>query len=237
MRVAGVLKFIALFVAILVALLAVPLLFLSGDAQRPAEPAAGMPWQIDLLEAGHSRVFGLEPGRSNLDDARRLLGPDVQLALLIAPEETGSVEAYYDSLQLGMLTGKMVLTLETTVAQREDMLKRARKAEYMQGATRRIDLDQADRSAMANVPISAIAFIPSASLDEEIILQRFGKPAERLHSSEHIEHFLYPEKGLEVRLDANGKEVLQYVAPRDFARLRDPLVALGTMIEPRRKRD
>jgi hypothetical protein len=40
-----------------------------------------------------------------------------------------------------------------------------------------------------------------------------------------VEHFLYPAKGLDLILDRKGKEVLQYVAPRDFARLREPLTA------------
>ena len=36
-------------------------------------------------------------------------------------------------------------------------------------------------------------------------------------------HLLYPDKGLDVVVDGNGKELLQYVAPRDFAELREPL--------------
>ena len=74
-------------------------------------------------------------------------------------------------------------------------------------------------------PIRSIAFIPSTNLDEATILQRFGAPAERLRGGEHIEHFLYPARGLDVVLDAKGKELPQYVAPRDFARLRQPLAA------------
>ncbi len=72
--------------------------------------------------------------------------------------------------------------------------------------------------------MSAIAFIPAANLDEAIVLQRFGAPDERIRADENREHFLYRAKGLDVQLDAKGKEVLQYVPPRDFARLRDPLV-------------
>ena len=60
-------------------------------------------------------------------------------------------------------------------------------------------------------------------MDEAIILQRFGTPAERIRQGETLEHFLYPDKGLDLVLDSKGKEVLQYVAPADFARLRAPL--------------
>jgi hypothetical protein len=223
--VSRLLKSILLFVAIVVALLAAPLLFISDDDRRVEAPAEGLPWQIEALAGGNSRVFGLSPGISTLDDARARFGPDAQIALIIAKGETGSVEAYYESLKAGFVTGKMILTLETSLAQREEMLQRAVKAEFMESATRRVELSDVDLQTMAKARISAMAFIPSANLSEEIVVQRFGPPAERIRASEQTEHFLYPDKGLDLRIDAKGKELLQYVAPRDFARLREPLLA------------
>lgn len=220
------LKAILLFVAIVAAFLAAPLLFISDD-QRVEQPAEGLPWQIELLADGSSRVFGLVPGASTLDDARARFGPDAQVALIIAKGETGSVEAYYETLKAGFVTGKMILTLDTSLAQREEMLKRAIKAEFMESTTRRIELNDVDLQAMAKTRIIAIAFIPSANLSEDIIAQRFGTPAERVRTSEQTEHFLYPDKGLDLQLDAKGKELLQYVAPREFSRLRDPLLAIA----------
>ena len=225
MRIPRIVKSVALFIAIVVLLLAVPLLFLPEEKPRDGAAASGLPWQIDLLADGGIRVFGLMPGRSTLTEARRQFGSDVQIALVVAPGETGSVEAYYEQLNAGFVTGKMILTLETTLAQREQMLQRARKAEYMESTTRRIALAEADLQAAESAVIGAITFIPTAALDEPVVLQRFGMPAERIRSSEHAEHFLYPDKGLDLRLDAKGKELLQYVAPREFARLRDPLIA------------
>lgn len=219
------LKSILLFVVIVVALLAAPLLFISDDGKPARQAAEGLPWQIELLANGHSRVFGLSPGISTLDDARARLGPDAQIAMIIAKGETGSVEAYYETLTAGFVTGKMILTLETTIAQREEMLKRAIKADFMESTTRRITLADDDLLALSKARVSAIAFIPSANLTEDVVLQRFGTPAERIRSSEHTEHFLYPAKGLDLRLDAKGKELLQYVAPQEFTRLRDPLLA------------
>ena len=39
-----------------------------------------------------------------------------------------------------------------------------------------------------------------------------------------VVHWLYPVKGLDVVVREEGKEVLQYVAPREFERLARPLV-------------
>lgn len=198
----------------------------SSPAPTPAD-LAGLPWQIDVLPDGSTRVIGLTPGRSTLAEARRKLGPEPQVAIVAAPGETGSLEAYFESVTLGFVTGKLVLTLEAPPDVIERMRGRAAKTEHMESTTRKATLAVADREFADSAAIRAIAFIPSAHLDEATILQRFGQPAERLRNGEHVEHFLYPAKGLDVVMDRKGKEVLQYVAPRDFARLRDPLTRHG----------
>jgi hypothetical protein len=216
-------KAIALFLLILLLLLGLPFLFPSGGGVQRDIPLPPAPWQIEAEPGGDSRVFGLRPGRSTLEEARRLLGGDPQVALIVAPGESGAVEAYFESVQAGPVSGRMVLTLASTAEQREGMLKRARKADYMESTTRRVELGDQDLMLAQKAAIEALVFIPAANLDEQIVLQRFGTPAERIRSGEHREHFLYPDKGLDLQLDAKGKEVLQYVAPRDFARLRAPL--------------
>lgn len=217
-------KAIALFFAILLALLAVPMLFVDQSGQPAAPDAQGLPWQIELLPDGRTRVFGLVPGVSTFEEASRHLVNDPQLGLIVTPGRHAMIEAYFDSVSLGGVTGRVILSFEVDSAWRDDILGRARKIEVLESLSRKVELAVVDRQRLAGNPVSAIAFIPAANLDEQIIIERFGPPAERIRSGEHTEHFLYPAKGLELRLDAKGKEVLQYVTPRDFPRLRDPLM-------------
>lgn len=221
----SVIKSIGLFILILALLLALPLLLPTDGAPPSVETTQGLPWQIERLDDGRTRVFGLVPGSSTLDEARRALAAEPEVALLIAENDTvaGALEAYIETLSIGPLTGKMILTLESTQAQREAMLGRAKKAEYMKSTTKRITLGEEDMAAAMKTRIAAVTFIPGAQLDEAIVLQRFGTPAERLRTSEYAEHFLYPEKGLDLQLDTKGKELLQYVAPAEFQRLVAPL--------------
>lgn len=218
-------KALAIFVAIVLALLALPLLLPSQQGVvPPVASGIGLPWQIEVSSAGDMQVFGLTPGRTTFDEARRHLGGAPQVALIVGPDDTGALEVYYDSMAAQFVTGRMVLTLATTQEEREAMAARARKVEYMEGTTRRMHLSEPDLEAAGQAVVDGVSFIPAAHLDEPVILQRFGVPAERIRSSEHTEHFLYPDKGLDLRLDAKGKELLQYVAPREFWRLREPLL-------------
>jgi hypothetical protein len=185
-----------------------------------------MPWQIELPGAGQSRVFGLTLGgaaASTLADARRLAAEAPKLALLAPQDAPPALEAYFESVSFGALTGKLVLSIAASAADLEAMRANAAKTSHLDSGIRKYALHESDRERAERMPLAAIAFIPSAGLDEAVILQRFGTPAERIRQGETLEHFLYPAQGLDVVLDSKGKEVLQYVAPADFARLRAPL--------------
>lgn len=211
--------------ALVIAAIVIPLFFLPSADERAAKPPEGLPWQIEVLPDGGSKVFGLTIGSSTLSDARARLGNDMEVGVVAAPGERGALEAYYASAAMGFVTGKLILTADLSDDVVAAMRERAVKTEYMESATRRSTLHPDDRALADRTPIRAISFIPSVDLDEAMVLQRFGVPGERIRSSEQAEHLLYPEKGLDVILDSKGKEVLQYVAPRHFARLRAPLIA------------
>ena len=221
------LKIAALVAAGMVGLLAAPLLFVPKPEPGGGQAIThGLPWQIEAPAPGASRVFGLTlggPAPSTLADARRVFPELAKLALLAPTDQPLALEAYFDSVSVGPLAGKLVLNLAATPAELEAMRARAPKTDHLETGIRKFVLNDADSIRAESLPLAGIVFIPGASLDEAIILQRFGTPAERVRQGETLEHFLYPAKGLDVVLDAKGKEVLQYVAPAEFARLRGPL--------------
>jgi hypothetical protein len=120
---------------------------------------------------------------------------------------------------------RMIVTVDAENETISAMRERAVKAKHMESTTRRITLHPDDLAAAEQLRVRAIAVIPTTNLDEATIIQRFGEPGERIVVSDKRTHLLYPAQGLDVLVDQGGKELLQYVAPRDFARLREPLLA------------
>jgi hypothetical protein len=210
-------------IAIIIIVALVPLLLSPSPDSHPEQSVTGLPWQIETTPEGNSRVFGLTLGSSTLADAHTRFG-EGETALVAAPGETESVEVYFDTATLGAVTGKLVVTAEIDAVTIKAMRERAYKTEYMQSATKKSRLAEQDLATAKAAPIRGLALVPSVNLDEEMIVQRFGTPAERIRVSENAEHLLYPDRGLDIVFDTKGKEVLQYVAPRNFAQLRDPLV-------------
>lgn len=211
-----------------------------ASAGGQAAAASGLPWQIETLPEGGSRVMGLTLAdgaqASTLDDARLRWGQDMQVAIIAAPGEDGTLEAFVDPAQAGFIIGKVVITAQLPASEVRGMRERAIKSEFMESTTRKYTLAQADLATAMRAPIVALSFIPQANLDEATIVARFGQPTERVRSNGHLEHFLYPAKGLDLALDAQGKELLQYVAPAQFTRLTQPLKAALTASQPQTAR-
>jgi hypothetical protein len=213
------------------ACLAILLLALvAGQLWAPANPARdqtseyALPWQVEVLPGGGSKVFGLQLGSSRLADARARLGPDLQMAVIMTANGPPALEAYYERIAFGFITGRLILTAELPSEELAVMARRAAKVAPLQSGAWQATLAADDRDNVLRAPVTAIAFIPSVDLDEATVVQRFGPPAERLPGSGSAMHYLYPTIGLDLVLDDKGKELLQYVAPKDFARLRDPLL-------------
>jgi hypothetical protein len=120
---------------------------------------------------------------------------------------------------------KMIVTVDAKNELIFAMRERALKAKHMESTTRKITLNADDVAAADLMPVKAISIIPTVNLDEATVIQRFGQPGERVVVSEKRVHLLYPQQGLDVLVDSDGKELMQYVAPRNFASLREPLLA------------
>lgn len=215
-------KLFAALATLILAAIVAPFVFRSTD-NAAARHETGLPWQIERQPDGSTRVFGLSLGRSSLADAEKSWGPDGQLAVIVAADRPAALEAYYESVSAGFVTGRVILSAEMSQEALNNIRQRAVKAEPTPSGARRFLPGGDDRRLMLQAPIRAISFIPSVNLDEATVLQRFGTPGQRVRSGPNAEHFLYPDKGLDLLLDGEGKELLQYVAPGDFARLSAPL--------------
>lgn len=211
--------FFSLFFLLAIILAIYP--FLGSDEEK--QSVTGLPWQIEVLADGSTKVFGINIGNSSLADAKQVLGDDMELAIIAASEEAGSLEMYYGHYRTGLLSGKLIL--QTSVAEEDLALWRQGtvSSEYMSsGQAKKYLLSEEHLPSALGQKIIGLTFIPSVNLDEEVILARFGEPDRRIRHAEAL-HYLYPQKGLDIIWYADAKEVLQYVSPAAFDQLLVPL--------------
>jgi len=211
------------------------------DSYEKNERLIGLPWQINVLHDASTEVFGINIGHSRLSDAIEKLGSDMELAIVTATDtdadadEVGNLEMYYGHYRAGLLSGKLVLQTDIDEQRINRWRENALRSEYMaSGLAKKYTLSPDDLIEVLDEVIVGLTFIPAVNLDEEVILARFGEPARRIQFA-GVTHFLYPEKGLDLALHEDSKEVLQYVKPEAFQQLVAPLEALpetGAKAEP-----
>lgn len=219
-------KIVVSLLLIIAALLAVAMLLRPPPGE--VQPLQGLPWQVEPLDDGSSRVFGLTLGRDTLGQARDTLGPDMELAVVVKGKETGTLEMYYSRFSAGVLSGRLILTGDVDDATLMQLRERSGAPRYLDSGARKYHLQPDDLPLAYRAPLQGVTFIPVASIDAETAHKRFGEPAESLRLDEDSVHLLYPRLGLDLMIDAGHRDVLQYVAPRDFARLREPLLQQQT---------
>lgn len=207
-------KILFVFALLAAILLVYPIL----NKSENTEIITGLPWQIDVMQDGSTQVFGLHMGVSRLADVLGILGDDdVELAIIAASDEIGSLEMYYGHYRAGVIAGKLVVQTSASEQDIKDWRERSLKFDYMaSGQAKKYTLSGEDLKMALNEVITGLTFIPALNLDEEIILSRFGEPAERVKLEDAM-HYLYPEKGLDVALFEDAKEIIQYVSPKEWS--------------------
>jgi len=177
-----------------------------------------------MLPDGRSRVFGIVLGESSLNDVDAILKNRPEMAIFETNNKL-ELEAYYKSISLGGMIGSFILTTNASEQELNTIKEKSmrKKGDERNGIRYELDKPTADKAKA--LIVNNLIYIPTVQLDEEIIIQRFGKPAYKIKikTKEIGWHYLYPEKGLDLIYKEEGKEVLQYVLPKNFNALLKPL--------------
>lgn len=211
-----------ILLVLLAAMVAAFSIFYRGGSDS-AQMVEGLPWHIEILPGGESRVFGIRLGHSSLADAGRLLG-DGEVAIIANSEQNYGLEMFFSRYTAGVFSGKLILAADLPAEHLEQLVERAQRRTYLESGGKKYTPGSADLPAIMNARVASITFLPVVSLDQETAMERFGAPAETVVVGDQQIHLLYPDKGLDIIINRNGREVLQYVAPKSFGLLRDPLV-------------
>ncbi len=196
----------------------------SGASATEGGDAPRSPWQIRREPDGSVRALGLRLPGSTLGEVAQQWGDGLEVAVLGQGAEGMALEGYVERWESDGVTGKLVIVAAAPEASLRTWQSRGTLRSGEKGPAPRWHLAAADRAAAGQAPVIGLTFLPSTSLDAQVLAQRYGTPSERRGDADGREHWLYPERGLAILLDPRGPEVIQVVAPAEFERrLRAPL--------------
>ncbi len=214
-------KKIALGMLLFSILVLIVAILLPGGRTVEGEPL--LPWKIELKSDGATQVFGLTLGRSTVEEARQRFHQDGAISLFRNPQGKMSLEVYFDRVFLSGLRGDYVLRVAVAEAELQNLYDRGVRISQLGNGSNKVELSSRDQEWVYQQPIEVITYIPMTRLDEALIEERFGPPAEKITEEKSgVVHWLYPEQGLDLGRDPRGRSVLQYIHPAEFARLTAP---------------
>lgn len=184
------------------------------------------PWQVSILADGSSQVFGIVLGKTSLKKVDAILKIAPKMALFEVNNKM-TLEAYYKNISLGGLIGSFIFTLDITAEQLREIKNKSAQKKPAENNGFRYELDKPTADKSKTFIVKNLIYIPAVQLDEKMIVKRFGKPAQKIKikAKEVSRHYLYPEKGLDLIYHEEGKEVLQYIEPKNFNLLLAPLLS------------
>ncbi|WP_417508623.1 lytic murein transglycosylase [Methylophaga sp.] len=179
------------------------------------QPPASKPWEVTVMPDNNVKVFGIHLGKTDYKTAQQALRVFGKTAIFTDPDNKATVEAYFDSVNLGGLSAKMVLNLDVDEDKIADILERASAGKLQPSGAHQHELAEEDKQFLLSSPVAAITYIPSVRLDEEMIEERFGAPDSINTGLPDDEGnadiiWLYQKLNLTVIFSSNNKTLLIY---------------------------
>ena len=212
--------FLSVLLVVVIAVLLGWLLSVNIDTSRLDR---GFPWQIEIMPDGSTQVMQINLGHTTLGEAAKKFNVSPEFTMFAKDGELAVIEAYFNTLRISSLNAKMVVSFDLSEAGLSAIYNRGIRISTMGSGTRKVTIHPDDIAYLQTVAINSITYIPATNLDADIIKKRFGEPAERIQENAATEHWLYPKKGLDLLLNRDAKEVLQYVLPSHFSAISEPL--------------
>ena len=202
---------------------AIAWIWLQGGEEKTMV-VSDLPWQIEVFPDGGSQVFSVHLGRTTLDEMSRHLDKAPEMALFVGANGPTDLEAWYGKTRVGVFDAKVVAHVAASEQQLIAFELNAGDPDPMPSGSWRRDIGERDYAEVIMLPVDRITYIPSVHYEIDIAEKRFGKPAQIISVDELSDYWMYPEKGLVLMMNQEGKEVLQYVRPDQFDMLRQGIL-------------
>lgn len=186
-------------------------------ADRSLDVAANMPWQVEVIDPQHSKVFGITLNETTLEQARQLFGQVDGIALYRSKQGEFSLEAYFGKVRFGHFTARLIANLEGSQQELERLTQFTIKRIPREDGSQRWTLNSDKQAEQAVRRIRALTYIPDyRGMDQAFILQHFGEPAAREIIDKTSQRWFYPKIGVRILVDNEGKELFEYMPPAQF---------------------
>jgi len=170
-------------------------------------------------DKGNVHVLGLVLGESSVRDAELSLRSRADAAIFMYPLASEGkekvfklvLEAYFPSIADH---SKVMLKLDITDTAMEAMRQRSTSPRIYPNGVARMNLSSRDILAVRLLKIKELTLVPSAQLNEKLLIAQFGSAASHTVLENGSTSYAYPALGLVANINGAGKDSLVFHNPK-----------------------
>lgn len=209
---------LALIIVSIISLLAFILFYSTTD--DPSDIPVDMPWHVTVLDPNHSEVFGIVLNKTSLERARQQFRQLDGIALYQNKQGRFSLEAYFGKVFIGPFSARLIANLDAPQSELEMLVEHSIKRVLTEDGSSKWTLNQQKQIEQGLRKISSLTYIPGYSgMDQDFIQQHFGEPDDRKQIDDNTVLWFYPDLGVRIMIDNEGKELFEYSSPAQFDQL------------------
>jgi hypothetical protein len=179
--------------------------------------------KIEQNDNSDVSIMGIVVGSSTLQAAEKILNERADIAMFIPAKENKvkkiQLEAYFEDHQI-------ILGLNADVDLLEKIKNNGVNPFVFPSGVIKVGVGDNESDIVNALPISSLTLISHNRVNLEQFEQHFGKSGQIIQTTDGNVHFLYPDLGLDLTRGSEGADALQFVDPKHFARLLNPLKEL-----------
>lgn len=175
------------------------------------------PWEIDLLDNGATRVFGITLQKTTIQEANQIYANFAKTELIATPLSDGTTDLKLIASYSDLITGGIVADLQLQY----DIDKEIKQKLYQQAVQEPPSISTTSESQVItlsadtemnflNTPVHSVTYTPSIDFGEELIRQYFGRAEEETTIDELTRRWFYPQLGLEIFIIQNQPDRFIY---------------------------
>jgi len=172
-----------------------------------------MPWQVDRLENGSLRVFGLTLGKTSIQEANQIFARFGENKFQINTDNDGKQSfelfTHYDDLLFDGLIASIKLTYQIDHEELA-LIYRSLTTPLTKQKTITLPIDKSIEIKYLNSPIASITYIPSIDYEFNSIRQYFGPAATEKSINDDLQIWDYPKMGLQIFIYDNAPDQFIY---------------------------
>lgn len=183
---------------------------------------AALPWQVSTKADGTTHILGVDIGDTTFKELMFKLKLLAEPALFEGPDGDLTLEAYFGKKKFGVLEARLVVELDADEVLLKKMLKEQIDKDSTPSNHWKYGLSVENTKLANDLRVWRLIYLPITDY-EPAQMKFFGEPDEKIQVSETAQYWLYPNRGMVLLWDTDGKEIFYYVANKDFDRLKKSL--------------